>query len=836
MAIVLYVESGTIPSHPDYLSVKIAKNDKLFTILEKSNMTNEGYPIWKTPDNKTMKIYVKNVELPGYNIKVNNWILDLNHEKQIITIEAPFSDARYSPEMVDNWKTLHPFKFEQLEEKKYRDMFPKSTQQTQKAITTHPDYITYISTQDSRLLTILKKSNMLKNGYPEWTTPDKTITIYMSSIKIPGYYIKMNKWIISENYSIRAYAPVPHPILPPHLLSNWGPSATFRLEQLEEKKFLEMFPESKRPTNKAITSHPEFLSIKMGQTSAVLKKSTVNSNGYPIWKTPDNKTMQIYVMSNKLLGYNTKLNKLIFKADFLFQAHVPDPIPSPQSVTNWKSFELNTWVPTAELRVEQSNEMEYQNTYKADHSKVKSLPVQPADLIAGPAFLQFKNMQNGKIVTIMKKSDTLKNEASIFDMTRDKIPVWKLMMNTTKDVDYLLAHVTGTNRYPHTVQWRSWVKPEEKWMENILFSVEELNEEKYNELMNSRLRAAEQQEQKHELQQGVLFENAKSLIFGKTSLFPQMAVGAVLSESGIIGGVGGMGSAVLKEVGGIGSNTLDGLGQSTGELFSLPEKGIDTALSMLGLETPGIRIDSHITAVGTGVNSVSQGVASGLSELTDGLVDGSTHFTNSLDNFFSGDISSSIGDLAAGSNSIVGAGLGGIISVGDGIIDGFENTADDMLGGIGLDSSDFGIDIGMDFLGAGVHSVGQGLENGVSKIIQGFGDGSKNIVGGLEDGSQKIVSSFGHVFKGDVSRGIGDLNHGAMDILGGGVKGISSVGNNVFDGLGDTAGGLFESSVGNILSSQHGISKIKDFGENSVKKVTNTVTNSVSKVLDIFDW
>ena len=90
-----------------------------------------------------MKIYVKAVELPDYNnIKVNKWFLDLNSNKRIITLEAPLSNARHSPEMVDNWKTLHPstknlvpwdhFKIEQLEEKEYRDMFPESTQQTQK--------------------------------------------------------------------------------------------------------------------------------------------------------------------------------------------------------------------------------------------------------------------------------------------------------------------------------------------------------------------------------------------------------------------------------------------------------------------------------------------------------------------------------------------------------------------------------------------------------------------------------------------------------------------------------------------------------------------------------
>ena len=81
--------------------------------------------------------------------------------------------------------------------------------------------------------------------------------------------------------------------------------------------------------------------------------------------------MQIYMMSTELLGYNAKLNKWIFEvvhkqAVIVYQAPVPDPILSPQSVTNWKVFDprLNTWVPTADLRVEQSNEMEYQKIYK----------------------------------------------------------------------------------------------------------------------------------------------------------------------------------------------------------------------------------------------------------------------------------------------------------------------------------------------------------------------------------------------------------------------------------------------------------------------------------------
>ena len=52
IGIVIFAESRTIPSHPNYLSVKLAKTNELFTILKKSTMNNEGYPTWKTPDNK----------------------------------------------------------------------------------------------------------------------------------------------------------------------------------------------------------------------------------------------------------------------------------------------------------------------------------------------------------------------------------------------------------------------------------------------------------------------------------------------------------------------------------------------------------------------------------------------------------------------------------------------------------------------------------------------------------------------------------------------------------------------------------------------------------------
>ena len=83
------------------------------------------------------------------------------------------------------------------------------------------------------------------------------------------------------------------------------------------------------------------------------------------------RTMQIYMRSTEFLGYNTKQNKWIFdvvfkQAPIKLQAPLPDPILSPQSVTNWKISDprLNTLVPTTVFRVEQSSEMEYQKIYK----------------------------------------------------------------------------------------------------------------------------------------------------------------------------------------------------------------------------------------------------------------------------------------------------------------------------------------------------------------------------------------------------------------------------------------------------------------------------------------
>ena len=201
-----------------------------------------------------------------------------------------------------------------------------------------------------------------------------------------------------------------------------------------------------------------------------------------------------------------------------------------------------------------------------------------------------------------------------------------------------------------------------------------------------------------------MLENAKSVIFGTTSMFPGMQVGAVLSKSGIIGGFGGMGSDAFKGVGGIGSDVLTGVGQTTGELFTVPGKAIDAGLSMLGLETPGIGIGTGISALGTGLNSLSQVLGSGVSTLTDGLGGGSKHYADSLDAFFSGDISSSIGGLTAGTGFIVEAGL-----------DGIGDTAVGLLGGIGLRNTGNGIAIGIDALGTGFDPVGQGLVTGLSK-------------------------------------------------------------------------------------------------------------------------
>ena len=88
------------------------------------------------------------------------------------------------------------------------------------------------------------------------------MSIYMKSIKLPGYNIRANKWMIDMNHLTTAYAPVPNHVLPPHLVTDWKtfdndkktwlPSTMFRIELLEEKEYQEIFPESNQPTDKGM--------------------------------------------------------------------------------------------------------------------------------------------------------------------------------------------------------------------------------------------------------------------------------------------------------------------------------------------------------------------------------------------------------------------------------------------------------------------------------------------------------------------------------------------------------------------------------------------------------
>ena len=101
----------------------------------------------------------------------------------------------------------------------------------------------------------------------------------MKSRELPGYDIKMNKWMIYMDNSMRAYAPVPHPVLPPQLVSDWKKlgddkkswvsAASFRLEQLEENEYLEMFPESNQPTNKGMYQQHFYTIVKVNNLSFI---------------------------------------------------------------------------------------------------------------------------------------------------------------------------------------------------------------------------------------------------------------------------------------------------------------------------------------------------------------------------------------------------------------------------------------------------------------------------------------------------------------------------------------------------------------------------------------
>ena len=123
------------------------------------------------------------------------------------------------------------------------------------------------------------------------------------------------------------------------------------------------------------------------------------------------------------------------------------------------------------------------------------------------------------VVSIMQKSYTLENGASMWQTPPDyssstkinfefveKLPCWELEIKAANVQYIILAHVTEATRYPHMVQWSSWVAAEKGWRENILFSIEELNEEEYNKLraVDQQKQLQLQQEQKPEFQQGIV--------------------------------------------------------------------------------------------------------------------------------------------------------------------------------------------------------------------------------------------------------------------------------------------------------------------------------------------
>ena len=61
MSIVAHIESGTIPSHPDYIRVVLAKTKATVAILKKSSVVEEGFPVWNTPDNKYVYSSLSNI-------------------------------------------------------------------------------------------------------------------------------------------------------------------------------------------------------------------------------------------------------------------------------------------------------------------------------------------------------------------------------------------------------------------------------------------------------------------------------------------------------------------------------------------------------------------------------------------------------------------------------------------------------------------------------------------------------------------------------------------------------------------------------------------------------
>lgn len=595
----------------------------------------------------------------------------------------------------------------------------------------------------NQLKAVLKKNTQTKNGFPFWTTPDnKTLQIYMENVKIPNYDITLHKWkfvMLHNKMKIVLEAPAPEPVTPPHLvtwMSDGKPDNSFSIKETDKNAY-----------SIYSTETPEYVKISdkestpYNKTYILLKKSNKMNEGFPVWTDADDK-LKIVLEKEEMSG----LNKWKFKDQnnmtHFESSSFSDPVTSPHLVL-WSRIYIEQFVPDS----------------KKD--------VKSEELTMGPTYLHLRNVMTNDIWMVLKKQPTLKNGASqwmspdnkfaqiYFDVmngTKGSVMSWIMKISLYNVTEGGIAAITPT-KYPHQSVWQTFDKETKDWIQDDRNKVEESNQEEYNKIESEFLKYTTNTEQIPNPQPGGFVPSimkkmlmGKKLIFGPTSLSPHMAIGSVLTDMGVIGGVGQLGSNTLNEVGGMGEGVFDGVGETAGGLFTVVGAGTSGALSGVGLGSFGKGADIAIDGLGEGVKGFLSNMGAGVGTFSEGLSDGTQHYTGSLESFFKGDISGTFGGISKGTGDIIGNTGGAIFATADGVLDagndvvkGAFDGVSETAGGIFKKASDFtGVSV-IDDAGKGIQTFLGGTRDVFSGTTDLAGDVFKSVGGGVQD----IGSSIG---------------------------------------------------------------------------------------------
>eukprot|EP00092_Neocalanus_flemingeri_P107088 GFUD01137429.1.p1 GENE.GFUD01137429.1~~GFUD01137429.1.p1 ORF type:complete len:690 (-),score=126.84 GFUD01137429.1:168-2216(-) len=638
-----------------------------------------------------------------------------------------------------------------------------------------PDYLRVKEVSTNNLIAVLMKGDNSQNGAALWQTPDnKSAIIQLTSVKVMRMTI--NSWEMILNIKQVKFSflggPINQTMVFPHDIT-WYFEDTeqkiLRVEQSDEKEYNALYFNHPPTQAELEASGPEYLRLKNVANNtliAVLMKGDTTQNGAALWQTPDNKSARINVTEVPVKSWEMLLN--INEHEVRLLGPVSQTMVSPLEVIWYYKKTEKKWPKEENLLVEQSDEKEYKMFYsKNNHPKptkaLEHLPKQVELEASVPDYLSLKFVENNHVIALLKKNDEIQNGASSWQTPDNKSfriylsnePVnntWVLLCNSTYG---LLGPRDQTIASPHEVKWFSYDEKEDKYIEDGRLLVEESNQEEYNSGYRDKgLSSIGTAETSGPggltgLAGLVGLPSLTGIALKTPQLAAIMAVGGILSRTGVIGGVGSGTSGLVEGAGVIASGALDGISQTAGGIFTGAGQGLNSGLSVVGLDKVGLGLEHALAGMGEGIGGIGDGLGQGVNKITSGASDGMKKITGGVDNIFGGGgfdgLSSGIGGIISGGGAITGGVIDGLASGTSGVIEGAGNIASGALDGIGKTAGGIFTDAG-EGLNKGFSTIGLGfVGGGVDTLLGGAGQGISMVGQGVSRGVQTVTNTVGSV-------------------------------------------------------------------------------------------